>query len=166
MDRSASMFSDPSLMLPAPTPCLFKGCRLLFWHLGEHACSNRDERYAHRIELRDTGRVVHWNVKAKDTKRSVGRVEPGLHAEIAPRRWIRIFGVCDDAAFDRVFWVGDEAAYDGYNLTYIGRIEAIGSSTVTIRSGHVRRISICDFVFWNKRHDVATVRAGNRAMSL
>jgi hypothetical protein len=148
---------------PAPTPCLWNGCRLLLWHLGDHARASRDERYTHRLELREAGRVVHWNVKAKDTRREIGRIEPGQHAEIAPGRWIRVFGVCDEVAVDRVFWLGDEAAYDGFNLTYIGRIEAIGTSTITVRNGSARRLSIYDFVFWNKRFDVSTIRANNRA---
>lgn len=162
MHSATSSTLDRSLIQPAPSPCLFHGCKLLLWHTGEHARSDKDARYGHRVEIRDGGRrVVHWNVKDKDSKRCAGHVEPGQHAEIAQRSWIRVFGTCDGKAVDRVFGIGDEAAYDGYNLIYTGRIEAIGPNTVTIRDGHVRRISIYEFVFWNKRFDMAAIRAAN-----
>ncbi len=148
--------------VPAPAPCLFGGCLLLLWHLGDHSCSASDGRCAPRVEVRDTGRVVFWNVKDKDRKGHVGRVAHGQHAEVAPRRWIRLFGVDGGAAFDRVFALGDEAAYSGYNLTYTGRIEAIGNSTVTVRDDGARRLSIFDFLVWNRRFDAAKTRADNR----
>lgn len=154
--------TDP-MLVPAPPPCLFGGCLLLLWHRGEHACSDNDPRYAPRVEVRDTGRIVYWHVKDKDRKGQAGRVAHGQHAEVAPRRWIRVFGVDAGMAFDRVFAMGDEAAYSCFNLTYTGRIEAIGNRTVTVRDDRAYRLSIFDFVFWNRRFDAKATLARNQA---
>lgn len=162
LNAPAPVAGEAIQLLPAPTPCLFGGCLLLLWHLGEHACSLDDERYAPRIEMRDTGRIVYWHVKDKDRKGHVGRIAHGQHAEVAPRRWIRVFGVDAGVAVDRVFKIGEEVAYSGYNLTYTGQIEAIGNSTVTVRDGRIKRLSIFDFVFWNHRFDAAATHARNR----
>jgi hypothetical protein len=157
--------SEPSTLLErAPAPCLFGGCPLLLWHLGEHASSGSDPRCAPRVEVRGTGRIVYWNVKDKDRKGHAGRVAPGQHAEVAPRRWVRVFGIDAGMAFDRVFATGDEAAYSGFNLTYTGRIEAIGNSTVTVRDDRSHRLSIFDFVFWNRRFNAQSALVRNRAI--
>ena len=150
----------PLELPPAPTPCLWQGCPLLLWHVGPHL--SRNTPVASRIESRDGGRLVYWHVKDADRKGFIGATMRGRHAEVAPRRWIRLFGTVDGQAIDRAFAIGDEAAYDGYNLTYTGVITNIGNQTVTIRDGRtVKRLSICSFHVWNWNFDAARVRAEN-----
>jgi hypothetical protein len=157
-----SIASDASPLLPAPSPCLFGGCLLLLWHLGEHACSPNDERCAPRIEMRDTRRIVYWHVQDRSRKGRVGDVLGGQHAEVAPGRWIRLFGSYQRAAFETVFAIGDEAAHSGYNLTYTGAITAIGNRTVSIRDGATRRLGLYEFLIWNRDFDAVRVRGRNR----
>lgn len=147
---------------PAPTPCLVDGCPLLFWHLGPHAPARGDERTAPRVAIRDTGRIVYWNVQDRTRKGRPGDVLCGQHVELAPGRWIRLFGSYQRQAFETVFALGDEAAHSGYNLTYTGVITAIGNKTVSIRDGATRRLGLYDFLIWNRGFDAARVREHNR----
>lgn len=145
---------------PAPLPCLWQGCPLLLFHVGPHLSANAEVDT--RIEKLEGGRVVYWHVKDADRKGSIGRTMRGRHAEIALRRWIRLFGAVDGKAIDRAFAIGEEAAYDGYNLTYTGTITAIGTKTVTIRDERtIKRLSIYSFHVWNWNFDAARVRAEN-----
>jgi hypothetical protein len=149
-------------LLPAPTPCLWGGCPLMLWHLGPHQPPNGVCGTEPRVEAREGGRLRYWNVKDNDRKAHVGRVARGQHAEVLPRSWIRLFGIDDGKAFDRVFSVGDEAAYGGYNLTHTGQIVAIGLKTVSVRDEReAKRLSIYDFLFWNRRFDAQRTRAAN-----
>jgi hypothetical protein len=64
---------------------------------------------------------------------------------------------------DRVFVAGDEAAYDGYNLTYTGIIQKITIKGVVIQKSHstkTRRLDAGDFAFWN-RQTLAVINASN-----
>ena len=149
---------------PAPTPCLVDGCPLLFLHVGPHAPPRGDERTAPRVALRDTGRIVYWNVQDRSRKGRAGDVLCGQHVEVAPSRWIRLFGSFQREAFETVFAVGDEAAHSGYNLTYTGVITAIGNKTVSIRNGATHRLGLYDFLIWNRRFDAARVREQNRVI--
>lgn len=146
---------------PAPTPCLWKDCPLLLWHLGPHLPMNAP--VAPRIEARDGGRLVYWHVKDADRKGFIGRTLRGRHAEVAPSRWIRLFGAVDGRAIDRSFTIGAEAAHSGDNLTYIGVITNIGPKTITVRddAGTVKRLSIYSFHVLNWNFDAARVRSEN-----
>jgi hypothetical protein len=107
--------------------------------------------------------LVYRNVKDADRKGHSGRVRHGQHAEVAPGHWIRVFGTENGSAFDRVFTIGDEAAYSGYCLTYTGTIISIAPKTVTVRDEHeCKRLSIHDFLFWNRRFDAERTKAANR----
>lgn len=110
----------------------------MLWHLGPHQPPNGVSGSEPRFEAREGGRLRYWNVKDNDRKGHVGRVARGQHAEVLPRSWVRLFGIDDGKAFDRVFSVGDEAAYGGYNLTYTGQIVAIGLKTVTLNDPQLR----------------------------
>lgn len=135
----------------------------MLWHVGAHQCADAVDGSEPRIEALEDGRVRYSNVKDNDRKGHSGRVARGQHAEVAPRRRIRLFGLDDGRAFDRVFAIGDEAAYSGYNLTYTGQIVAIGAKTVTVRDEHeTRRLSIYDFLFWNRRFDAERTLETNR----
>jgi hypothetical protein len=164
---SLSVAATPSArpVDPAPAACLVDGCPLLAMHLGPHAPAKGDERTAPRIALRDTGRIVYWNVQDRARKGRAGDVLCGQHAEVAPLLWLRLFGCYDGKAFERVFVLGDEAAYSGYNLTYTGEIIAIGNKTVTIRDGATRRLGLYDFMVWNRNFDAGRVRERNRIIS-
>jgi hypothetical protein len=147
---------------PAPAPCLWDGCPLLLWHTGPHLPANTNVGIEPRVEKREGGRIVYWNVKDNDRKGYCGRIAHGQHAELAPRQWIRLFGIDNRVAFDRVFRPGDEVAYSGYNLTYTGNIVGIGHKTISVRDERVtKRLSIYDFLFWNRKFDAARVRAAN-----
>ncbi len=149
-------------LLRAPTPCLWNGCPRLLWHLGPHL--HRNAQVDPRIELREGGRILYWNVKDNDRKGFTGSVARGQHAEVAPGAWVRLFGANGGTAFVGLFGIGDEAAYGGYNLTYTGTITAIGPKTITVRDGRtVKRLSIYDFLAWNRSFDAKRTRAENLA---
>lgn len=149
-------------MRPAPIACHWGGCTLMLWHVGPHLAAKTVDTTEPRIEELGGGRVRYSNVKDNDRKGHVGRIARGQHAEIAPRRSVRLFGIADGRAFDRVFCIGDEAAYSGYNLTYTGQIVAIGVKTVTVRDDReTKRLSVYDFLFWNRRFDAERTRAAN-----
>lgn len=76
------------------------------------------------------------------------------HAEIFPKKWIRIFGKFTNRAepiyFDLVFNVGDEAQYGSYNLIYTGKIVSFGQKTITIEDhGESHRLDIYRFIDQN-----------------
>lgn len=144
---------------PAPTPCLWNGCPLLLWHIGPHL--PRNAVVEPRIEVREE-RHIYWHVKDADRKGFTGRTARGRHAEVAPGRWIRLFGAVDDRAIDRLFTIGEEAAHSGYNLTHTGVIAAIRPKMVIIHDDRtVKRLSIYSFHIWNWNFDAAKVRAEN-----
>jgi hypothetical protein len=156
---------DRSLVLPAPTPCSFGGCRLLLWHLGDHAPSGFDERYAPRVERRDSGRIVYWNLLNEAPRSGLGRARHGLHLEVAPERWVRVFGTGDDdVAIDRASWIGDEALGDGASKAS-GRIQSIGPNIITItrdRAPRCTQVSVATFLRWNTDADADRARAGEQ----
>lgn len=95
-------------------------------------------------------------------------IEAGQHAEIAPRKSIRLHGVDNNhrkgpVQYDRTFAVGDVACYDSFNLVYLGTITGIGAKTVTIKSNMrgVSRLSTANFSFFNKHLDVPAVERQN-----
>lgn len=156
---SHSQYINAHAAAAAPIPCLWNDCPLLLWHVGDHAAANALEPRIEECE----GRFVYWNVKDADRKGHLGRVARGQHAEVRPRKWIRLFGAENGVAFERMFALGAEAAYGGYNLTYTGNVVSIGQKTVTVRDESVTsRLSIFDFLFWNRRFDAQRVRECNR----
>ena len=105
-----------------------------------------------------------------------GRQEIGQHAEIAVGVSIRLFGtyksypynkaegraVETDVAYDRTFTLGDVAEYDSYNMSYTGKVVAIGEKTVAIEDGRkVRRLSVFVFARRNRDLDLEEIAARN-----
>lgn len=84
--------------------------------------------------------------------------------EIVQGKSIRIRGtyknhVNGPQAFDRTFSVGDSAERDSFNLTYTGKITAIGAKTVTIKddclTDRTSRLTLPVFVWRNWDFDAA-----------
>lgn len=68
--------------------------------------------------------------------------------------------------FVRVFRIGDEAEYDSFNLSYIGKIAAIGEKTVAIESragssSKLHRLDLYTFALRNWDFDAAVARKRN-----
>ena len=142
---------------PAPTPCLWSGCPLLLWHVGTHAPAIGDARCTPRTQERG-GRIVYWNVRDVHA----GSVAVGQHAEVAPSRWIRLFGSQQGVAFERVFAFGDEASYHGDDLTRVGLLTDIEAEGVSVRAeGTTVCLSIGDFLIHNRGFH--TLRSDHRA---
>jgi hypothetical protein len=81
---------------------------------------------------------------------------------------IRIFGTQNGSSygpveFDRVFTVGDRVEYDSYNLHYLGVIEAIGPSSVTIaeRGERKTRLGLFEFIWRNWNLDLGRIEKHN-----
>lgn len=111
-----------------------------------------------------------------------GRVLEGLQATVVVGQSIRIYGTYANHIAphfsDRTFVVGDEAEYNSYNLSLIGKIVAITEKTVTIeesdRPGPLdyqaprTRLQMYDFCWRNWDFDATKKHADNaeRMMSL
>ena len=81
--------------------------------------------------------------------------------------WIAVRDYNTGAWTERVYLVGDEAAYAGYNLTYTGEITKITASNVFVKSRTekgARRLSAGQFASWNNR-SVADIAASNAEAS-
>lgn len=157
--RSVPAQHRPALP-PAPTPCLWQGCPLLLWHLGGHASRTEpDPRCEPRIENRDDGRVLHWNVG--DELGGLRRSARGQHAEVAPGARIRLFGAAEGHAYDCVFAIGDAVARSLRAPTLRGVITAIGATSIAIHDGSaVHRLSFYDFHRLNVADPVCLEDAG------
>ena len=102
--------------------------------------------------------VVHERKQDDDTE---------FNAEIVPGKSIRIFGQYGNCCngpqgFDMTFNVGDPAEYGSYNLTYVGKITAIGMKTVTIADGRkVKRLDLNTFCWRNWDFDLEAIAKKN-----
>ncbi len=117
--------------------------------------------------------IVLENLQSRGCTRSgihhPGHVAHGHHAEVAPRRFIRLYGIDRNGvggpmAYDRTFRVGDVAEYDSYNLHYLGMIVALGEKTVTIEedTGATHRLTVYEFSWRNRTVDLDQVAERNR----
>jgi len=93
----------------------------------------------------------------------------GQHADVIPGASVVLHGVnCNHVdgpvAYRREFRVGDLAEFDSFNLSYYGRILAIGAKTVTIETDGLRRgaqrLDLAEFS--RRNHDFDAVKAGER----
>lgn len=69
----------------------------------------------------------------------------------------------------KVFRIGDTAEYDSYNLSYMGTIKSITSTTVTIVPKYrdkAKRLNIHEFSWRNYDFDVAKKSAENTETSM
>jgi hypothetical protein len=120
------------------------------------------------------GVVRYRNLKNRDWKRQgrthQGDVRIGHHANVKPGESIELFGVSREriglpAPYRRTFKIGDMAEWDSYNLSYIGRILAIGEKTVTIDTDGLRRgaqrLDICEFSRRNYDFDLEETERRN-----
>jgi len=130
---------------PPPTPCLWQGCPLLLWHLDGHASPTQpDPRCEPRIETRDGGRIIHWNVA--DELDGVRRSARGQHVEVAPGAWIRLFGVHEGRGYELTFAIGDAVARGHHTAS--GVIVAIDATSITLCDGTAtQRLSLYEFQF-------------------
>ena len=109
------------------------------------------------------------------------------NADVEPRQSIRLYGECQDRCryikqvdangvttyhqesyaqpFDLTFRVGDRAVYGSYNLTYTGKIVAIGPKTVTIDAHGTgerqHRLSLYDFAWRNWDYNAEKIAHDN-----
>lgn len=109
-------------------------------------------------------------VRYRNLQRRDGNVAIGNHADVTPRRSVRLHGVdtnrrADPVAYDRCFAVGGACIWSTYNLRYTGRIVAIGAKTVTIATdvdGSRKRLNMYQFSFYNRHFNAAETAAYNR----
>jgi hypothetical protein len=97
-----------------------------------------------------------------------GRVLVGHHADIEPKKSIRLHGHESNHVtpydYDLTFKNGDVAVYGGYNLTYTGKIVSIGEKTVRIaedHSGQVHALDVATFSDWNRGFDLEKIQKRN-----
>lgn len=104
-------------------------------------------------------------------------VQPGQHAQVEPKSRIVLWGTQRRlrpyqkgvflTPYRIEFRVGDWAEYDSYNLSYTGRIVAIGAKTVTIESypgtanARKHRLSIYKFNWRNWNFDAELIARRN-----
>lgn len=120
------------------------------------------------------------DVKGRDwTRHGVkheGKHDVGHHLDICPGRWVRVHGEGERyvpgqggvsvqrVPYNTVFEIGDFAVYGGYNLTYTGRIIAIGAKSITIEHGGQKtRLDLERFSHENRFFDLAEIRERNAA---
>lgn len=119
--------------------------------------------------------IIVTNIRGKSiTRRGVKHPAPVAYhhnAEIVPGVSIRLYGidtnhVDGDKPYDITFKVGDQAEFDSYNLSYVGKILAITEKTVTIE-GHSRpcRLDIYEFDHRNHDFDLAAINERNNVVS-
>ena len=88
------------------------------------------------------------------------------NADVWPGEKILIYGTYTNrhtpATFARTFKIGDEVEYHSFNLTYTGKIEAIGEKTVTVNDdGKKTRLNLADFIDKNWDFDLAVINKRN-----
>lgn len=99
-------------------------------------------------------------------------------ADIEPKKSIRLYGIFYNQvkgarAYDVTFQIGDFAEYDSYNLSYYGKIVAIGEKTVTIeerhKNGNIRadrhRLNLENFASRNWDFDLERIEKENQIES-
>lgn len=99
-------------------------------------------------------------------------IETDYQVEIVPGESIRVVTDKDHwvgreiikVHFDKIFRIGDNAEYGGYNLTYFGMITKITDKQVWIaKGGKTYRFPIHDFCNKNYDFDLDKVTAANAA---
>ena len=103
------------------------------------------------------GKVFEW-------KNDVGSV----YNAVTKKDSVRIYGVESNHVngpfkFDRTYKIGDTVQYDSYNLIYLGQIEKIGPSTVTVKTDlrDMVRMNLFDFTRKNLKLDLEAVNKYN-----
>lgn len=85
-----------------------------------------------------------------------GRVLKGHHADIEPKKSIRLYGHESNHVkphdYDITFKIGDSAIYGSYNLVYTGEIIAIGEKTVKIREDKGTKVHSLDIATFSDRN--------------
>lgn len=122
------------------------------------------------------GVTKYRNLKNRDWTRGgrkhEGSINEGQHADVIPGKSIVLHGVYMNrvggpVAYRREFKIGDVAEFDSYNLSFYGKILAIGEKTITIDSDGLRsraqRLDICEFSSRNWDFDQAQKSAENSA---
>jgi hypothetical protein len=116
------------------------------------------------IQLKDLRHKDHTRYGVKYG----GRVLVGHHADIEPKKWIRLYGHESNHVtphdYDITFKVGDVAVYGGFNLTYTGTIVGIDEKTVRIREAHDKQmhtLDIATFSNWNRDFDLEKIAKHN-----
>lgn len=94
----------------------------------------------------------------------------GMKAEIDRNKSIRIFGSRSGREYDKTFILGDQAEYDSFNLSYIGKIVGITDKTVTIQERYGRtprkhRLKLYEFNWRNYDFDLERVTHENAITS-
>ena len=86
-----------------------------------------------------------------------------FRAQVVKNKAIRIFGKYGGEDFDQVFFMGDKAEYDSYNLSYFGEIVGITDKTVTIqpKGEGKRRLKLGTFIWRNHNFDLSQAMAEN-----
>lgn len=129
--------------------------------------------------------IVYSDIQPKPYRRHGTVYTPNntqgiYNAEVTPGVSVRIFGVMtnhakfdpilrrtvsDPVHFDRVFKVGDVVEHGSYNLSYTGKITAIGKSTITIERSDIgssaTRMGLYEFVDRNYNLDLARIEREN-----
>jgi hypothetical protein len=102
------------------------------------------------------------------------------NANVEPGRTIQIFGVMTNRAkfnpitrrtepdplhFERVFRIGDTVEHGSYNLTYTGKITAIGPQSVTVARNDIgenkKRMDLYEFIDRNCDLDLEKIAKDN-----
>ncbi len=120
------------------------------------------------------GTIVYEVIKQKDYvrfgRKYEGQILQGHKAIIMPGHYITIYGQewnVKDAPrnFEKTFYIGDYAEYDSYNLTYTGKILAIGAKTITIGRKDTGynpcRLSVYEFSWRNWGFDAVKIVKDN-----
>ncbi len=140
------------------------------------AASVNDNDGSHEPTVSHFGSEIRYrNIKARDRviagRRHEGKIELGHHAEIVPGRYIRLHGIetnrVEPVEYDRTFRIGDVVEHGSYNLSYTGRILAIGPNTVTVERTDIgskpTRLTIAEFSWRNRCLDLEAVAKENAA---
>lgn len=104
-------------------------------------------------------------------------VEKGHHVAVEPGKRVVLWGSSQRyragqrgvflTPYRVEFKIGDTAVYGGYNLTYTGKVVAIGEKTITVESypGTVNarryRLKLARFASWNQHFDLAAIEKRN-----
>uniref|UniRef100_A0A6M3L970 Uncharacterized protein n=1 Tax=viral metagenome TaxID=1070528 RepID=A0A6M3L970_9ZZZZ len=114
--------------------------------------------------------VIHYEeIKSKDRVsygvKYPGQAIKGHKADIMPDNYILIYGmefnhVNGPVTFNKTFNIGDNAEYDSYNLSYVGKITAIKAKYIEITAyGTTKhRLDIYSFSWRNWDFDLEKIR--------